>query len=137
MTGTLFGLAVLAAIGRVYIRTRILKQLAIEDGLFVFAIICLCAATILYYVTLARLYSALEVILLGSGPQLGHLLDEVSIDAKEEDANAVLWWLVILPIKLAYLFFFRKLILRMRVLNIWWWCVMAFMVRTKLLLWSE
>ena len=134
MTGTLFGLAILAAIARAYIRARILKQLAIEDGLLLFAVICLCATTILNYVALSNLYNALDVILLGSGTQLGNLLGEVPTESKEQDAAATLWWLVIFPVKLAYLFFFRKFILRVRVLNTWWWCVIAFMVCIILLL---
>ena len=134
MTGTLFGLAVLTAIARAYIRARVLKQLAIEDGLLLFAVICLCATTILSYATLPDLYSALDVIVSGSGTQLGNLLGKVLTDFKEEDAAVTLWWLVIFLVKLAYLFFFRKLIVRVRALNIWWWCVIAFMVRIRMLL---
>lgn len=128
MTGALFGLAILAAIARAYIRARILKQIAIEDGILLFAILCLSATTVLHYVTTSYLYIALRTTTLSPGSQLEDSLRGITIDTKKEYAIGILWWLVIFSVKLAYLVFFRKLVLHLRALTIWWWCVIAFMV---------
>ena len=128
VSGALFGLAVITAITRTYIRARILKQWGIEDGLLAFAVVCLCGTTVLNYLTVDYLYNALDVILLGTGNSLGELLAQIPLMTKEADAAAALWWLVIFPVKLAYLFFFRRLIIRLEGLSRWWWCVMVFMV---------
>ena len=118
-----------SAITRFYIRARILKQWAIEDAFIILAVVCLCATTALNFATLRHLYDSLDVILQGFGSELIFtVLEEVSATAKKSDAMATLWWLVLFPVKLAYLFFFRKLIRRLRYLNIWWWCVIAFMI---------
>ena len=45
MTATLFGLALLTYAARTYIRTFILRQFFAEDGLLLFAVICLCVVT--------------------------------------------------------------------------------------------
>lgn len=128
VTGALFGVAVITALGRTYIRARILKQWGIEDGLLAFAVVCLCATTVLNYLTVDYIYNALKVILLGAGNSLGDLIAQIPLKMKETDAAAGFWWLVIFSVKLAYLFFFRRLIFGLQGLSRWWWCVMVFMV---------
>lgn len=129
MTGTLFGVAILSAVIRIYVRAIKLKQFAIEDGLLLFAVAVLCAVTVLCYLTLNKMYNLIDLILLGMGDQL--LLDVImSIPKEYKEANAMslLWWLVLFPVKFAYLFFFRKLVLRLGKIKTWWWCVTVFMV---------
>lgn len=128
VTGALFGVAVITAIGRTYIRARILKQWGIEDGLLAFAVVCLCGTITLSYLTVDYSYNAVDAILLGAGNSPGALLAQVPLMTKVSDAAGALWWLVIFSVKLAYLFFFRRLIIRVHGLNRWWWCVMVFMV---------
>lgn len=69
-------------------------------------------------------YDALAVILHGAqSSSLFPLLDELPKISRESASEYTLWWFVIFPVKLAYLFFFRRLISRLQGLNIWWWCV--------------
>jgi len=83
----------------------------------------------LSYNTMQAQYNSLAVILNGAeGGLIFSLLDELPEISKESNAVATLWWFVIVPVKLAYLFFFRRLISRLRDLNIWWWCVIIFTV---------
>lgn len=129
MTGALFGAAILAAATRIYIRVIKLKQFTIEDGLLLFAVAILCAVTVLYYLTLDNMYNLLDLILLGMGDRL--LLDVIKAiprESKEANTLSMLNWLVIFPVKFGYLFFFRKLVSRLRKIEIWWWCVTVFMV---------
>ena len=129
MTGVLFGLAIIIYATRTYIRARIVKQFSTEDVLLLFAVICLCAVTGLAYSSIHNLYDSLAVILHGvESGLLFNLLEEIPKTSKENNAATTLWWLIIFPVKLAYLFFFRRLISRVRELNIWWWCVIGFTV---------
>lgn len=49
--------------------------------------------------------------------------------SKKQDAATTLWWLVLFPVKFAYLLFFRRLISCVHyLLNIWWWFVVIFTV---------
>lgn len=69
-------------------------------------------------------YDSLAVILHGAqSALLFPLLDKIPKIAKEENAASTLWWFILFPVKLAYLFFFRRLISRLHGLNTWWWCV--------------
>lgn len=129
MTGALFGVAILAAATRIYIRAIKLKQFAIEDGLLLFAVAILCAVTVLCYLTLDNMYNLLDLILLGMGDQLlFDVIKTIPTEAKEANTMSMLWWLVLFPVKCAYLLFFRKLVFRLKKIETWWWCVTVFMV---------
>ena len=128
MTGALFGLAVIAFLVRCYIRFRVLRQFAIEDGILLVAFACLIAATAINYVNLLSIYNVLAAILFGSGDTLFQLLNDVEPSAKRTDAIVTLWWLVLYSVKLAYLFFFRKFIDRVPRMRIYWWCVICFLI---------
>jgi hypothetical protein len=137
VTGFLFGLALITYLTRAYIRARILKQFSIEDFLLLFAIVCLIATTGLGFATLQDQYDAQNLQIILNDPnsnQLYELIDEIpNIDhdiraAKTENAAGTLWWFVIFPVKLAYLFFFRRLIFRIYRLNVWWWFVVCFTI---------
>ncbi|MCJ1389307.1 hypothetical protein MMC18_002163 [Xylographa bjoerkii] len=129
VTGTLFGVAIISYATRTYIRAIFLKQFSTEDGFLLFAVICLCCATGLAYSSMQAQYDSLAVIINGAeGGLIFTLLDELPQISKEENAAATLWWFVIVPVKMAYLFFFRRLISRLRNFNIWWWCVIAFTI---------
>lgn len=125
----MFGTAILAAAIRTYIRVIKLKQFAIEDGLLLFAVAILGGVTVVYYLALNNMYELIDPILLGMGDQLlVDILKNISTESKESNAGAILSWLVLFPIKFAYLFFFRKLVTRLGKIQKWLWCVMACMV---------
>lgn len=112
-----------------YIRVIKLKKFAIEDGLLLFAVTILCAVTVLCFLTLNDMYDLLDLILLGMGDQLlFDVIKKIPTEAKEANTMAMLWWLVLFPIKFGYLFFFRQLVSRLDKIKTWWWCVTIFMV---------
>lgn len=117
MTATLFGLALLTYAARIYIRSFVLKEFFAEDGLLLFAVICLCIVTGLDLSDTHHLYDSVAVIF--QGPDSMLLINIVT---------SALWWCVIFPAKLAFLFFFRRLILHLPRLYMWWWCALAIML---------
>lgn len=128
----MFGVAILTTAFRIYLRTFKLKQFALEDGILLFALVALFGVTVLCYVTMRDMYDLLDLLLFGTADaKLFDVIKTVPTEAKELNAMVTLWWLVLFPIKFAYLIFFRKLVFRLRRLRIWWWCVTVFTVRTK------
>lgn len=114
---------------RTYIRARMLKKFFADDILLLFAVICLVAVTGLGFSSLQHQYDLLAVILHGADPVLlFSVLDDIPRTSVEENTAATIWWFVIYPVKLAFLFFFRRLIYRVRGLKLWWYFVVVFTV---------
>lgn len=131
VTGILFGLAILAYAVRVYIRNWTHRQFFAEDALLLLAVVCLCCQTGLAYDSMPFQYDILAVILHQDNSGVTALLNdlpEIPKVSMEDNAASTLWWLVIFPVKLAYLFFFRRLISRIGDLKIYWWCVLAYTI---------
>lgn len=124
----MFGVAIITYIAHAYIRARIQKQFGIEDALLLFAVICLCGATGLAFSVVQGHYDSIQVILHTDFDLLVNVLDKIPKIAKLSNSASTLWWFVIFPVKLAYLFFFRRLILRLPSLKRWWWCVVVFTI---------
>src|SRR6186713_658398 len=121
VTGAMTGVAVIAFCVRTFIRARIVKQIGTEDFLLVFAILCLITNTVLFYLTLEDQYEAYDIMSNGPyGPRLLTFIDKLPKSKKIGDAIATIWWLCLFSVKLAYLFFFRKLIDRLKAFKIWW-----------------
>ena len=128
VTGALFGLAIIAFIIRSYISVRADKKVHIEDYILLFAVLSLCGATGLAYAALEAQYALLQLVLHGFENDLAfELLGEIPRISKEENAATTIWWLVIFSVKMAFLFFFRRLIARLRSLRLWWWvaCILT------------
>lgn len=107
---------------RSYIRICIQKKVQVEDFILLFAVVCLCAATGLGYATLTAQYALLQLVLHGYEDDLAfELLGEIPRISKQENAATNVWWLVIFSVKMAFLFFFRRLTSRLRSLKLWWW----------------
>ncbi|KAI4155734.1 MAG: hypothetical protein L6R39_001186 [Caloplaca ligustica] len=129
ISGALFGVAILTYGARCYIRTFVVKQFLVDDALLLFAVICLCVTTGLDLDNVQSLYDSLAVIL--HGPDMNLLLktlDQIPRISRHNNAAATLWWCVIYPVKLAFLFFFRRLIVRLPKLYVWWWWVLGITV---------
>ena len=105
---------------RSYIRICIHKKVQVEDYILFFAVVCLCAATGLAYATLTAQYALLQLVLHGFEDDI-ELLGEIPRISKQSNAASNFWWLVIFLVKMAFLFFFRRLTFRLRSLKIWWW----------------
>ena len=114
---------------RTYVRTRIVKQFFLEDGLLLASIVILIATTGVCFASLVGMYESIDIILIGaSSTVLTEFIEHFTTEAKETNAMSVLWWLILFPIKVAYMSFFHKLTAQLRNLRIWWWCVSGFMV---------
>ena len=122
VTGVLFGLAITAFCTRSYIRICINKKVYVEDFILVLSVVSLCASTGLGYASLKAEYEMIQLVLHGFGDDLAFkVLGEIPTISKEMNAMTNIWWLVIFSVKMAFLFFFRRLISRLRTLEIWWW----------------
>lgn len=119
----------IAFIARSYVRIRIHKKVQVEDFILLFAVMSLCAATGLAYATLGAEYALIQLVLHGFERDLAfELLGEIPRISKEANAAATVELLVIFSVKLAFLFFFRRLISRLRSLKVWWWFVTTFTI---------
>ncbi len=133
MTGTLFALAIITYAIRTYIRARILRQFSTEDVLLMLAVLCLIGTTALAYSTMQGHYGLLAVVPhVGGSGLLFKLFAKIPEISKKSNAASTLWWFVLFPVKLAYLFFFRRLSGHLRGLTIWWWCVVPFTIAAGL-----
>lgn len=54
------------------------------------------------------------------------VVNDILRTIKEEEALNTINWFVIFQVKLAFLFFFRRLVYRVRDLRIWWYFVVVF-----------
>ena len=125
----MFGLAIVAFLIRGYIRIRIHHKVQVEDYILLFAVACLCTVTGLAYATLPATYALIQLIVHGFENDLTfELLEEIPRVSKMEHAGANVNWPVIFSVKIAFLFFFRRLISRLRGLNIWWWVATTFTI---------
>ena len=131
--GALFGLAMIAFVIRSFIHLRINKQIHAEDFILLFAVACLCALTGLKYSSLVAQYDLFPELLNGLGGDLAFdVWGEITRTWKVENSEEILEFLVIYLVKLAYLFFFRRLIFRLRNLNNWWWVATSLTIVTGL-----
>ena len=106
---------------RGYIRICNHQKVQVEDYILIFAVACLCAVTGLAYATLPAMYALIQLAFHGFENDLTfELLGEIPRISKQQNAASNIWWLVIFSVKIAFLFFFRRLISRLRGLNIWW-----------------
>lgn len=123
----LFGLCVISASARFYIRIHIQKQLAIEDGILLFGISCLICAMALLFLFLNKMYliGAAEIQLPGVVLPLDFITQAYDFQ-KLAAVSLILTWCSIVSVKFSYLFLFRKLIHRMRPMLIYWWFVAVF-----------
>lgn len=125
-TGILFGIALIAYAARTYIRTFVVKQFLVEDGLLLFALVSLCGTTGLAFRNMKLLYNVLGISL--HGLDLGLLLDashQIPGISRGNSAAFTLGLCVIYPVKLAFLFFFRRLAVRLPRLYAWWWLALT------------
>ena len=127
-TAVFFGLCLLSAVSRFYIRLHVQKQLSIDDGFLIIALCCLiCALAIMYSVTVDKMYlvQALSIGLPSADIPPDFIQQSVDFH-KWITITLMLAWCAIMAVKFSFLFLFRKLIDRIRPLIIYWWVVTAF-----------
>jgi hypothetical protein len=80
------------------------------------------------FITMQGRYDSVQVIFNADLDLLLHTIGEFQWFLEMSNAVATLWWCVVFTVKLAYLFFFRRLVVRLRNLEIWWWFVVTFTI---------
>ncbi|KAL8942143.1 MAG: hypothetical protein Q9216_001828 [Gyalolechia sp. 2 TL-2023] len=121
--GALFGLAIIAAAARTFIRLRPVPRLALDDSLLLFACVCLVASTGLLFELIpnAYLFQKLNFGQLVSLPfPIASLPRETIRTIQILDAYTLLSWVVIYAAKFCFLTFFRALIDRVERMIIYW-----------------
>ena len=117
------GVAIIGAIARTVFRVHRKQQRIIDGLLFLFACICLIAATVLLVKEAASIYVVANLITsfvdgsslgpeMASSPQIFEYA--VTVITTEGYAYAVLIWVAIFAVKFCYLYFFRLLIDRLK-----------------------
>lgn len=110
----------IAFVIRSYIRVRINKKFDVEDFILLFTVVSLCAATGCVFFLLTAQYELVQLALHGFEDELVSKLETRKV-SNESVVAAIIWLIVIFSVKMVFLFFFRRLISRLRTLNIWWW----------------
>ena len=131
VAGTLFGLAVMAAIARTLIRYRTAPNYTLDDVLLLFACICLVASTVLLYELIpnAYIFEELEFGERVSFPfPITDLAKETLFTVRILDTYTLMSWLVIYAVKFCFLSFFRLLIDRVQRMIIYWRIVVMIIV---------
>ena len=131
VTGGLFGLALATASARTYIRFKKFHRVFTDDVLFFFAIVCLVSSVGLLYASLPSVYDSLDLSISTKPPSTAFV--EAFIEHLPHNHSILATWsffigAVILSIKFVFMFHFRRLVERVRILMLWWWCVLAILV---------
>lgn len=122
----LFVFAVIFTVGRVAIRLRYQKTLAVDDAFLIFAVVCLCAAVGLLFAFISSMY--LIEALITNDPNAtitSDIFDQVESFRKLSTAFLVLSFTAIFAVKFSFLFLFKALIRNVRKIKIYWWTVLV------------
>ncbi|PIG86720.1 hypothetical protein AARAC_010734 [Aspergillus arachidicola] len=128
-TGIFFGLAVLGFLMRFFIRFRIRgERFAVDDGLLLVAFAFLIASmVIMYHTVIDRMYIVYALLLRIEGVvPPGNWRDISSQFHLWSSVCLTLIWLCYSAVKLSFLFFFKKLIDRIRPWLTYWWIITIF-----------
>lgn len=129
----MLAVAVVLAIGRVYIRIRLNHRFYIDDGLFFLAVVTLVAGTVMTYIDIPYIYLQ-QNVQSGARAPPPDLIQQLLKSVKIQDAAVVLLSTTLFAVKLSFLAFFRSLIRRLKKLEIWWWCVLAIVIPSSIVL---
>ncbi|USP76826.1 uncharacterized protein yc1106_04100 [Curvularia clavata] len=128
-TAVLLALCVVAVVVRFIIRFRVQKlSFSIDDGFLLVAFgLLICSLVIMYTQVIWRMYIivALQTRVRGVMPPSDWM--QISFHFhKWVTVCGMLAWASVVAVKLSFLFFFKKLIDRLPLLNLYWWLVVFF-----------
>ncbi|TGO58032.1 hypothetical protein BCON_0059g00110 [Botryotinia convoluta] len=125
-TLALYILAITAAFIRFYIRIRIQKQFAIDDALIIVGILCITASIGLLFNYIDNLFMT-EALILGTSEIYTQLpkdfIQRVYDYSERSTISLMCAWGAIVSVKFSFLFFFKKLIDRIKSMTRYWWVV--------------
>lgn len=120
MTGTFFGVAIVAATARAYIRIFHIKRIHADDYLFCLATLTLIAGAGLFYVFIGD-YFLFRAISEGRTPPPLDFMQKITDAATYALIAQLLCWTTIFSVKLSFLLYFRALVDRLYKVELWWW----------------
>ena len=127
----LLGVCFISTCFRLYIRIRVQKQFSIDDGFLLLSFVFLVAGLTLLCTFMDKMY-LMEALLFGGPEALANLPSdwmEQAFDYQRKILGALLCtWLVIVCVKMSFLFFFKKLTERVRGMRIFWWVAFVYNV---------
>jgi hypothetical protein len=130
-SSTLFGLAILSVCGRIFIKRKYKLRLYVDDYFVFYATACLIAGTAVLYLEVDNLYIGPVVAkypdMTTAVPpaRMKKIFDYGMI---HQHVYFTLLWSSIFGVKFAFLAFFRKMIHRMKAMNIYWWVTLSTLV---------
>lgn len=125
-TLTLFGLCIISACARFFIRIRIQKSSSIDDGILLFGIVYLITGMVILFTIIDNLY-LVEAVNAGAQIELpSNIIEQAFAFHKFSVFALIMSWCSIVAVKFSYLFLFRKLIDRMPRMITYWWVAAAF-----------
>ncbi len=122
-------ICILSSTSRLYLKLRSHRHLELDDGFLLLAVITSISAWVLVWQFRDLVYLQMELVLGMKAIELADA-DRMLSYFKLYNASLVLSWTSVYSVKLSFIFFFRKLILRVRVLEIYWWVVLGVVVPT-------
>ncbi|KNG90106.1 hypothetical protein ANOM_002096 [Aspergillus nomiae NRRL 13137] len=126
-TGVFFALAIVGVIVRCVLRFRVQKQkFQLDDGVLLLATAFLVASTVAMYDKTVYIMYLVEAIALGRMEVPANMIELSDEDHKWTMTTLMLIWCAICAVKFFFLVFFRKLIDRLRVWQIYWWFACLF-----------
>ncbi len=117
----------ISACARYYIRIHVQKQFSSDDGIVLFVIACLIAASGILLSIVDKLYlvGASESGDLVTVPLPGDFIEQACEFQKMVTVALIPTWCAIVSVKFSYLFLFRRLIGRLpRMITYWWIAVL-------------
>ncbi|KAE8342785.1 hypothetical protein BDV24DRAFT_129752 [Aspergillus arachidicola] len=126
-TGVFFALAIVGVIVRFVLRFGVQKhKFQADDGVLIVATIFLVASTVVMYHKAVYIMYLVDAIALGRLEVPANMVELSDEDHTWTMATLMLIWCTICAVKFFFLVFFRKLIDRLRLWQIYWWFACLF-----------
>ena len=110
------------------------RRIDLDDGFLIFAIFTMTAAFTLGHFLLPIAFIQNDLGLGRLSPaDIPDFSEQMFLEKNVETAASAMVWVTIYAVKYSYMFFFKKLVSRVRRLQIWWWCVMGILIPVSLI----
>ena len=119
------------ALARTIFRFYTFRRLDADDAFLILAILTMTAAVALTHILLpvAFIQNEATLGLIQPGPDFPK---QMFMQKNLETAASAMVWVTIYAVKFSYMFFFKKLVRRVRKLQIWWWYVLGVLIPVSL-----
>ena len=109
------------ALARTGFRLYTFRRIEADDGFLLFAISTLTAAFTIVHFVLPLQFSENET-------SLGLVKPGPDFPMNLQTASSAMVWATVYAVKYSYMFFFKRLVRRVKKIEIWWWVVFSVLV---------